>query len=225
MTATFAVGFTFTLVLVLAGGVVIGMALAVFLQPDRFTLVDANGREIGLSGFDPCDRFDPVAPEPPVRAVELVAPVEPVAPGGTGGTPATGGTPGPVERHGDPEREVTQALAGRDSTRLIDLCPHLWSASTPCCVANAFRFDSPPKHERVETGVVEFPDDWPGIFIRGDRALSYALLLRQAAHVIDGQEGARLRVLWGGVAALADLLHQCDARHKPDAVKVARREP
>ncbi|MEN8764135.1 MAG: hypothetical protein ABF290_17120 [Thiogranum sp.] len=31
--------------------------------------------------------------------------------------------------------------------------------------------------ERVETGPVQFGDDWPGIFIRGDNAAHYALML------------------------------------------------
>lgn len=32
---------------------------------------------------------------------------------------------------------------------------------------------------RVETGVVQFGDDWPGIFLRGDHALAFAMELRQ----------------------------------------------
>lgn len=30
---------------------------------------------------------------------------------------------------------------------------------------------------RVETGVVQFGDDWPGIFIRGDNALEYSFAI------------------------------------------------
>lgn len=33
---------------------------------------------------------------------------------------------------------------------------------------------------RVETGVVQFGEDWPGVFIRGDNALGYALALEAA---------------------------------------------
>lgn len=32
--------------------------------------------------------------------------------------------------------------------------------------------------KRVETGVVQFEDDWPGVFIRGDKAFYYASRLR-----------------------------------------------
>lgn len=30
---------------------------------------------------------------------------------------------------------------------------------------------------RVETGIVQFGNDWPGVFIRGDNAMGYALSL------------------------------------------------
>ena len=36
----------------------------------------------------------------------------------------------------------------------------------------------PEQEERVETGAVQFGEDWPGIFIRGDNAISYAMYLR-----------------------------------------------
>jgi len=34
-----------------------------------------------------------------------------------------------------------------------------------------------PHAERVETGPVQFNDDWPGVFIRGDNALWLAMCL------------------------------------------------
>lgn len=36
----------------------------------------------------------------------------------------------------------------------------------------------PPVRERVETGPVQFGDDWPGVFIRGDNAAGFALALK-----------------------------------------------
>lgn len=33
---------------------------------------------------------------------------------------------------------------------------------------------------RVETGIVQFDDDWPGFFLRGDDAFALAQLLKQA---------------------------------------------
>ena len=38
----------------------------------------------------------------------------------------------------------------------------------------------PPQEERVETGVVRFQGDWPGIFIRGDNAFFLAGCIKQA---------------------------------------------
>jgi hypothetical protein len=36
---------------------------------------------------------------------------------------------------------------------------------------------APADGARVETGVVQFGDDWPGVFIRGDNAAYYAMAL------------------------------------------------
>jgi len=35
------------------------------------------------------------------------------------------------------------------------------------------------KQTRIETGSVQFGDDWPGVFIRGDNAAYYAMILKQ----------------------------------------------
>ena len=40
-------------------------------------------------------------------------------------------------------------------------------------------FDMYKHAERVETGPVQFNDDWPGVFIRGDNAAWFALCLEQ----------------------------------------------
>lgn len=36
-----------------------------------------------------------------------------------------------------------------------------------------------PQGDRVETGVIQFGDDWPGTFIRGDNSMAYGLYLAQ----------------------------------------------
>lgn len=36
----------------------------------------------------------------------------------------------------------------------------------------------PAQDERVETGVVRFGDDWPGVFLRGDDAFDFFLTLK-----------------------------------------------
>jgi len=45
------------------------------------------------------------------------------------------------------------------------------------------KFDAPA--ERPETGVVQFGNDWPGIFVRGDEALSLAQMLDRIADEFD----------------------------------------
>jgi hypothetical protein len=43
---------------------------------------------------------------------------------------------------------------------------------------------------RVDTGVVQFGDDWPGMFFRGDEAIGKASELRLlAAHIRAGMTG------------------------------------
>lgn len=41
----------------------------------------------------------------------------------------------------------------------------------------------PQQSERVETGALQFGDDWPGTFIRGDNAGYYSMML---GHLLDG---------------------------------------
>lgn len=55
----------------------------------------------------------------------------------------------------------------------------------------------PAQVERVETGPVQFGDDWPGVFIRGDNALTFAISVRNVLdrHDVDGYTRAILRGL------------------------------
>jgi hypothetical protein len=44
----------------------------------------------------------------------------------------------------------------------------------------------PHEGERVETGAIQFGNDWPGVFIRGDNAAAYAMdLRRMLEHIPD----------------------------------------
>ncbi len=43
----------------------------------------------------------------------------------------------------------------------------------------------PEGFTRIETGAVQFGDDWPGVFIRGDHAGYYAMQLRNAAEIME----------------------------------------
>jgi hypothetical protein len=41
-----------------------------------------------------------------------------------------------------------------------------------------------PVQERVETGAVEFGEDWPGLFIRGDNCIAYLMCLQGIRHML-----------------------------------------
>lgn len=70
---------------------------------------------------------------------------------------------------------------------------------------------------RVETGPLQFGDDWPGVFIRGDNAMRYAMQITFALqHGIDADPLGR-RYLEG----LARLLASCDTR--AEAAEIAEK--
>ncbi len=46
-------------------------------------------------------------------------------------------------------------------------------------------------NERVETGAVQFGNDWPGVYIRGDNALYLATCLESVIDLID-QENSQV---------------------------------
>lgn len=69
---------------------------------------------------------------------------------------------------------------------------------------------APALPERAETGPLQFGDDWPGVFIRGDNALAYAMALKAA---LAGDNSAiTLSVLEG----LRKQLMSCDVRNLED---------
>jgi hypothetical protein len=69
----------------------------------------------------------------------------------------------------------------------------------------------PAQDERVETGAVQFGDDWPGVFIRGDNAFFYircldALLRLVPASAYDLSHALAV----SGVQGLRDILASSD---------------
>lgn len=63
------------------------------------------------------------------------------------------------------------------------------------------------KVNRIETGVLRFNDDYPGVFIRGDNALiHYAYQIRQYLANPDYESGKI------ALENLLSLLESCDAR-------------
>jgi hypothetical protein len=66
----------------------------------------------------------------------------------------------------------------------------------------------PPQAGRVDTGVVQFGNDWPGIFVRGDAAIGASNMLRGVAESVPRYKNELLR--------LATLLASCDVSRRPD---------
>ncbi|MGI0016434.1 MAG: hypothetical protein ACREBU_23685, partial [Nitrososphaera sp.] len=42
--------------------------------------------------------------------------------------------------------------------------------------------------DRIETGAIQFNDDWPGLFIRGDDAFALILELKQLLKTLEEQD-------------------------------------
>ncbi len=70
---------------------------------------------------------------------------------------------------------------------------------------------------RPETGPMQFGDDWPGVFIRGDNAAAHAMLLRR---VIDGEQVHPLEV-----AHLRSLLRALQHSNVLDPMAKAKLRP
>jgi hypothetical protein len=78
---------------------------------------------------------------------------------------------------------------------------------------------------RLETGVVQDGDDWPGIFIRGDHAFALSLQIRAALSATGpASEAASLSEVFMrlGLEGLAEPLESCDARRNPKPQMIAR---
>jgi hypothetical protein len=67
--------------------------------------------------------------------------------------------------------------------------------------------------ERVETGPIQFGDDWPGVFIRGDNALFYANALEAALGVLPPEKHWTVEAVLKGL--LSDLRSCSDTGWPP----------
>lgn len=59
---------------------------------------------------------------------------------------------------------------------------------------------------RIETGVVAFGEDWPGVFIRGDDAYNYAVQLEAVLEAVRGSQDGMVLLSAHIVKGLKDLL-------------------
>lgn len=78
---------------------------------------------------------------------------------------------------------------------------------------------------RVETGPVQFEDDWPGVFIRGDNAFFYALTVGQA--IRQAEMGEKMHALFvmqlKGLAALLASAQVRDGGKMPEGTQHIQR--
>ena len=67
-----------------------------------------------------------------------------------------------------------------------------------------------PEGERVETGPIQFGDDWPGLFIRGNRAFYYAFRLAMQL----GKVPVNSKIDVSLIKDLVELLLECNLNAK-----------
>ena len=68
----------------------------------------------------------------------------------------------------------------------------------------------PHEGDRVETGTVQFGDDWPGVFIRGDNAIPLGHMLRAHIGDTEPEDGGQL-ISWWALRNLASILLNYEA--------------
>lgn len=92
---------------------------------------------------------------------------------------------------------------------------------TEAC-SKAFRIVH-PSTDRAETGILQFEDDWPGVFIRGDNAFAYVLYLGKLMENIPSDNPAK-RLFGPTIEQLIQLLKSCHieyAKAHPEEVQTA----
>jgi len=66
--------------------------------------------------------------------------------------------------------------------------------------------EAPRGIARVETGAVQFGDDWPGLFVRGDNARALSLSIRRLADLVRGHPNADIADEMQKLTVYADLI-------------------
>ena len=70
------------------------------------------------------------------------------------------------------------------------------------------------EQQRAETGVMQFDNDWPGVFIRGDNAAMYAMALRSVLEELpEVTKDAYAHMM---VKGLLGMLEGSNVRNNPD---------
>jgi hypothetical protein len=67
---------------------------------------------------------------------------------------------------------------------------------------------APPGIPRVETGAVQFGDDWPGLFLRGDNALPLMIWIRSLCELLANHPDPMVADRLDRLKAYADLIEK-----------------
>lgn len=73
---------------------------------------------------------------------------------------------------------------------------------------------------RIETGPIQFGDDWPGLFIRGDNAIGYALQLQLLLDVLATDPAPELVIAVAVLRGLLSDLESCNVRRDPEVTRL-----
>src|SRR5437763_16176767 len=96
-----------------------------------------------------------------------------------------------LEERGDRRAEFLRLLQQRAvvTARLTEVLSTLdpaWVRSIlPDWATEVQKLPPPTELPRVETGAVQFGDDWPGLFLRGDNAISLAIWIRSLCEMLE----------------------------------------
>ncbi len=67
---------------------------------------------------------------------------------------------------------------------------------------------TPPGLPRVETGTIQFGDDWPGLFIRGDAAHALMISIRKLASFVADHPSPEVADLLRQLQCYADTIER-----------------
>ena len=81
------------------------------------------------------------------------------------------------------------------------------------------KLPAPTKARRVETGAVQFGEDWPGLFIRGDDAMNVCADLERLAKAIEAAGVPLISLPIGVMGLLARLKEMIDRDVFIDRIK------
>ena len=67
---------------------------------------------------------------------------------------------------------------------------------------------SPGGSGRVPTGAIQFQEDWPGLFVRGDEAIGLMASIRILVERVGQHEDPVVRTMLASLSELADLIER-----------------